>query len=82
MYHNDVRITKILTSYQEKETQFQSFKQVKEVACSKNMNLQTSPEGKVHIFGKKITTCLANLLALKCSSKWVLQKAFSFESSL
>ena len=29
-----------------------SFKHLKEVAGSKNANLPTSPEGKVHIFGK------------------------------
>ena len=43
-----------------------SFKQVKEVGCSKNTNLPTSPEGKVHIFGKKVSTSLGILVALKC----------------
>ena len=54
-----------------------SFKQVKEVGCSKNTNLPTSPEGKVH----KVSNSLVNLVSLKCSSMWFLQKAFSFESS-
>ena len=52
-----------------------SFKQVKEVGCSKNTNLPTSPEGKVHISGKKVSTSLGILVAFKCSSMWVLQKA-------
>ena len=52
-----------------------SFKQVKEVGCSKNTNLPTSPKGKVHIFGKKVSTSLGILVALKCSSMWLLQKA-------
>ena len=59
-----------------------SFKQVKEVVGSKNANLPTSPEGKVHVFGKKVSVSLCNLVALKCSSMWYLQKALSFESSL
>ena len=59
-----------------------SFKQVKEVECSKNTNLPTSPEGKVHMFDEKVSTTLSNLIALKCSSMWLLQKALSFESSL
>ena len=59
-----------------------SFKQVKEVGCSKNTNLTPSPEGKFHIFGKKVSTSLGFLVALKCSSMWFLQKALSFESSL
>ena len=59
-----------------------SFKQRKEVGCSKNKNLQTSPEGKVNIFDIKVSTSLGNLVGLKCSSMWFLQKALSFESSL
>ena len=34
----------------------------------KNTNLPTSHEGKVHIFGKKVSTSLGDLVALKCSS--------------
>ena len=59
-----------------------SFKQRKEVGCSKNKNLQTSPEGKVNIFDIKVSTSLGNLVGLKCSSMWFLQKALSFESCL
>ena len=59
-----------------RERDIVSFKQVKEVGCCKNTNLPTSPEGKVHIFGKKVSTSLGILLALKCSSMWLLQKAF------
>ena len=59
-----------------------NFKQVKEVGCSKNTNLPTSTEGKVHIFGKKVSTSLGNLVALKRSSMWFLQKTLSFGSSL
>ena len=59
-----------------------SFKKVKEVTGSKNTNLLTSPKGKVHIFGKKVSTSLGNLVDLKCSFMWFLQKALSFEGSL
>ena len=59
-----------------------SFKQVKEVGCSKDTNLPTSFEGKVHIFGKNVSTSLGILVALKCSSMWFLQKVLSFESNL
>ena len=59
-----------------------SFKQVKEVACSKNTNLPTSPEGQLHIFRKNVCTSLGILIALKCSAMWLLQKALSFKSSL
>ena len=52
-----------------------SFKQVKKVGWSKNTNLPTSPEGKVHIFGKKVSTSLGNLITLKCNSMWFLLKA-------
>ena len=48
-----------------------SFKQVKEVECSKNTNLPTTPEDEVHIFGKKVSTSLGNLVALKCRSIWL-----------
>ena len=45
------------------------------------MDLPTSPEGKVHIFGKEVSNSLGNLVNLKCSM-WFLQKALSFKSSL
>ena len=35
------------------EREIVSFKQVKEVGCSKKTNLPTFPEGKVHIFVKR-----------------------------
>ena len=55
-----------------------SFKQAQEDGFSKNTNLPTSPEGKVHTFGKKVSNSLGHLVALKCSSMWFLQKAFKY----
>ena len=46
------------------EREIVSFKQVKEVGYSKNANLLTSPEDKVDIFGKKVSTSRGNLVAL------------------